>query len=131
MEMIPDASPVTALANRNCEKSLTSTGAYEVRKKIQDFYSESFCITPWHVACSRYRSFPGWRRIMQTLGDNSKTIQIDNQNLPAAKCEECGAKIYPRSFLQPHLTRHQRRQRWFMKELKKLQYTIAHMRDSA
>jgi hypothetical protein len=64
-------------------------------------------------------------------GSDSKTILIENQSLPAAKCEECGAKIYPRSLLQPHLTRHQRRQRWFIKELRKLQYTIARMRDSA
>jgi uncharacterized OB-fold protein len=68
---------------------------------------------------------------MQHTGNDPKTIQIENKSLPAAKCEECGAKIYPRSFLQPHLTRHQRRHRWFMKELKKLQYTIAHMRHSA
>jgi hypothetical protein len=69
---------------------------------------------------------------MQTnAGSDSKTILIENQSLPAAKCEECGAKIYPRSLLQPHLTRHQRRQRWFIKELRKLQYTIARMRDSA
>jgi uncharacterized OB-fold protein len=86
---------------------------------------------PWHVACSPYRKFLDWSRTMQNIGDDSKTIQIENKSLPAAKCEECGAKIYPRSFLQPHLTRHQRRHRWFMKELKKLQYTIAHMRHSA
>jgi hypothetical protein len=63
--------------------------------------------------------------------DNSKAILIENKTLPAAKCEQCGAKIYPRSLLQPHLTRHQRRHHWFMKELRKLQYTMAHMRDIA
>ena len=69
---------------------------------------------------------------MQTIAqDNSKAILIEDKALPAAKCEECGAKMYPRSLLQPHLTRHQRRQRWFMKELRKLQYTMAHMRDMA
>jgi hypothetical protein len=69
---------------------------------------------------------------MQTTeGKNSKTIQIENKSLPAAKCERCGVKMFPRSLLQPHLTRHQRRQRWFIKELKKIQYTIAHMRDIA
>ena len=47
------------------------------------------------------------------------------------KCDECGAKIYPGALLQPHITRHQRRQRWFVKELRKLQYTMAHMRDLA
>jgi hypothetical protein len=63
--------------------------------------------------------------------DNSKAILFENESLPAAKCNKCGAKMYPRSLLQPHLTRHQRRQRWFIKELKKLQQTMAHMRDSA
>jgi hypothetical protein len=63
--------------------------------------------------------------------DNSRAILIENKTLPAAKCEQCGAKIYPRSLLQPHLTRHQRRRRWFIKELRKLQHTIARMRDSA
>jgi hypothetical protein len=69
---------------------------------------------------------------MQTTAeDNSRAILIEDKTLPAAKCEKCGAKIYPRSLLQPHLTRHQRRQRWFIKELRKLQYIMAHMRDSA
>ena len=69
---------------------------------------------------------------MQTSSqDNSKAIVIEDQALPAAKCDECGAKIYPGSLLQPHITRHQRRQRWFVKELRKLQYTMAHMRDLA
>lgn len=67
---------------------------------------------------------------MQTTSqENSKAIVIEDKALPAAKCEECGAKIYPGSLLQPHITRHQRRQRWFVNELKKLQYTMAHMRD--
>ena len=65
------------------------------------------------------------------LQDKSKTILIGNKILPAAKCETCGAKIYPRSLIQPHLTRQQHKQRWFMKELRELQYTMAHMRDSA
>ena len=64
-----------------------------------------------------------------TARDDTKAILVEDQALPAAKCEECGAKIYPRSLLEPHVTRHQRRQRWFVKELKKLQYTMAHMRD--
>jgi uncharacterized OB-fold protein len=64
-----------------------------------------------------------------TAQDDTKAILVEDQALPAAKCEECGAKIYPRSLLEPHVTRHQRRQRWFVKELKKLQYTMAHMRD--
>ncbi len=57
---------------------------------------------------------------MQTTApDNSQAILIEDKALPAAK------------LLQPHLTRHQRRQRWFMKELRKLQYTMARMRDIA
>ena len=63
--------------------------------------------------------------------DNSKTILIEDKTFQAVKCEKCGAKMYPRSLLQPHLTRHQRRQQWFMKELRRLQYTMARMRDSA
>ncbi|HEY7317193.1 MAG TPA: hypothetical protein VIE89_06440 [Candidatus Binatia bacterium] len=67
---------------------------------------------------------------MQTMAqDNAKAIVIENQALPAATCEKCGAKIYPRSHLQTHITRHQRRKRWFVKELRKLQYTMAHMRE--
>ena len=69
--------------------------------------------------------------MQSTAQDNSEAIVIENQALPAATCEECGAKIYPRSLLQPHIIRHQRRQRWFVKELRKLQYTMAHMRDLA
>lgn len=69
---------------------------------------------------------------MQTdAQDNPQAILIENKTLPAATCEKCGAKMYPSSLLQPHLTRHQRRQRWFMRELRKLQYTMAHMRDIA
>ena len=67
--------------------------------------------------------------MQSTAQDDSKAIVIESKALPAAKCEECGAKIYPRSLLQPHITRHQRRQRWFVKELRKLQHTMAHMRD--
>jgi hypothetical protein len=66
-----------------------------------------------------------------TTENNSKTILIENQMLQAAECQKCGAKIYPRSLLQPHITRHQRRQRWYLKELRKLQYTMARMRDIA
>jgi hypothetical protein len=69
--------------------------------------------------------------MQSTAQDNSNAIVIENQALPAATCEKCGAKIYPYSLLQPHRTRHQRRQRWYVKELRKLQYTMAHMRDLA
>jgi methionyl-tRNA synthetase len=66
-----------------------------------------------------------------SLNGNSKSIVIENKILRAAKCEKCGAKMYPTSLLRPHLNRHQRRQHWFMTELRKLQYTMAHMRDIA
>jgi len=69
---------------------------------------------------------------MQTvLPPDSKTITVENKCFQAAKCEKCGAKMYPSSLLEPHLHRHQRRHDWFMTELKKLQYTMAHMRDLA
>jgi hypothetical protein len=54
----------------------------------------------------------------------SKTFQ-------AAVCKHCGAKLYPMKLLRSHLTRHQLKQRWFMTELKKLQYTMSRMRDIA
>ena len=62
---------------------------------------------------------------------HSKSIVIENKILRAVKCEKCGAKMYPTSLLRPHLNRHQRRHRWFMTELRKLQHTMAHMRDIA
>ena len=60
-----------------------------------------------------------------------KVISIQQHNLRAAQCEECGAKIYPPSLLEQHLMRHRRRQEWFSTELRKLQYTFSHMRDIA
>jgi hypothetical protein len=63
------------------------------------------------------------------LPSRSKTIAIENRILEAAKCQQCGAKMYPRSLLKPHLDRHQRRHDWFATELRKLQYTMQHMRD--
>jgi hypothetical protein len=65
------------------------------------------------------------------LPPESKMITVENKSFQAAKCEKCGAKMYPTSLLKPHLYRHQRRHDWFMTELKKLQYTMAHMRDLA
>jgi uncharacterized OB-fold protein len=64
-------------------------------------------------------------------GSSSKVISIVQYNLGAAKCKECGAKMYPVSLLKPHLSRHRRRQEWFDSELRKLQYTFSHMRDIA
>ena len=69
---------------------------------------------------------------MQPASDNeSKIISLARTDLQAAKCEKCGAKIYPTSLLEPHLSRHRRRKRWFNTELRKLQYTFSHMRDIA
>jgi uncharacterized OB-fold protein len=63
--------------------------------------------------------------------NNEKVISIDQHWLRAAKCEQCGAKMYPTALLEPHLTRHRRRQEWFNTELRKLQYTFSRMRDIA
>lgn len=65
------------------------------------------------------------------LPGDSKEIVVENKSFHAAKCKKCGAKIYPTSLLKPHLTRHRRRQLWFMTELRKLQHTMDHMRDIA
>ncbi len=65
------------------------------------------------------------------LQSESKIISIEKRNLRAVRCEKCGAKMYPTSLLEPHLTRHRRRQRWFNAEMRKLQYTFSHMRDIA
>lgn len=61
----------------------------------------------------------------------SKIISIDQADLPAAKCDECGAKIYPLSLLEPHLLRHRRHKRWLNAELRKLRFTFSHMRNFA
>jgi uncharacterized OB-fold protein len=60
-----------------------------------------------------------------------EVISIEQYNVRAAKCDECGAKMYPPSLLEPHLMRHRRRQEWFDTELRKLQHTFTHMRDIA
>jgi uncharacterized OB-fold protein len=62
------------------------------------------------------------------LSSGATAISIDNKKLPAAKCEECGAKVFPPSLLKPHLTRHRLKNAWFVTELKKLQATMARMR---
>jgi hypothetical protein len=61
----------------------------------------------------------------------AKIISIDRTAFRAAKCEKCGAKIYPESLLQPHLIRHRQHERWLNSELRKLQYTFTHMREFA
>jgi uncharacterized OB-fold protein len=61
----------------------------------------------------------------------TRVIVFKKEIFSAAKCEKCGAKMYPKSLLKPHLNRHQRKQRWFMTELSKLQDTFSRMRDIA
>jgi hypothetical protein len=69
---------------------------------------------------------------MRPVSNNeSNVISIDERNLEAAKCQKCGAKVYPTAMLESHLIRHRRRQRWLNAELKKLQYTFLHMREFA
>ena len=63
--------------------------------------------------------------------DDARIISLDRTALKAAQCAKCGAKIYPQSLLEPHLSRHRRRQRWFNAEIRKLQFTFSHMRDIA
>jgi hypothetical protein len=63
--------------------------------------------------------------------DDSKIISLARTDFKAVKWEKCGAKMYPKSLLEPHLTRHRSRQRWLNSEIKKLRHTFTHMRDIA
>lgn len=65
------------------------------------------------------------------LPSNSMAIIYKKQSLSAAKCRKCGAKMYPKSLLRPHLSRHQREELWFTTEVTKLQNTLSRMRDIA
>lgn len=62
---------------------------------------------------------------------SAKVISIDHKRFRAVTCEKCGAKMFPQSLLQPHLSNHRRRQRWVNSELRKLQDTFSRMRDIA
>jgi len=62
---------------------------------------------------------------------NSMAIVHNHKSFSAAKCRKCGAKMYPKSLLGPHLNRHQLKQLWFTTKLAKLQNTFARMRDIA
>lgn len=76
--------------------------------------------------------FTEGRRKMEPMSRaDARVISLEEKNLRAAKCEKCGAKMYPQSLLEPHLSRHRRRQRWFNSEVRKLRYTFSHMRDIA
>ena len=59
---------------------------------------------------------------------NSLLIVLQKKNLPAAKCRKCGAKMFPKSLLKPHLNRHQRRERWLRAEVNKLQHRFGRLR---
>jgi len=62
---------------------------------------------------------------------SAKVIAIERKEFRAVKCEQCGAKMYPKSLLQPHMSNHRRHQRWLNSELRKLQDTFSRMRDIA
>lgn len=61
----------------------------------------------------------------------ANVISFDSRTFRAVSCDQCGAKMYPKSLLQPHLTNHRRHQRWLNGELRKLQFTFARMREIA
>lgn len=67
----------------------------------------------------------------EKLRARCKVISLERKHLRAATCEKCGAKFYPQSLLEPHLSRHRRRQRWFNAEIRKLRDTFSRMRDIA
>ena len=50
----------------------------------------------------------------------SNDIFSNSKTFRAAVCEQCGAKMYPKSLLKSHLYRHRIQQRWLTTELKKL-----------
>ena len=62
------------------------------------------------------------------LVSNLIAISIANKKLHAAKCAECGAKIYPSSLLKQHLARHRLKQKSLVTELRELQHAIERMR---
>jgi uncharacterized OB-fold protein len=65
------------------------------------------------------------------VATRSKVIAIERTKFRAVQCEHCGAKMYPKSLLQPHLDKHRLHQRWLNTELRKLQETFSRMRDIA
>jgi hypothetical protein len=65
------------------------------------------------------------------LASGTLAIVCKKKTLPAAKCRKCGAKIYPRSLLTPHLDRHQRNELWFSAEVNKLRHRFSRMREIA
>jgi hypothetical protein len=56
-------------------------------------------------------------------------VQPCEISLDAATCKLCGARIYPTTLLESHLTRHHLKRRQFKAELKKLRFIMSRMRD--
>ena len=82
--------------------------------------------------CFAQNPFSTEEEIMQTVSAGAlKTIVYKKKSFSAATCNSCGAKMYPKSLLKPHLNRHQRTQRWFRAELSKLQAIFSRIRDIA
>jgi len=65
------------------------------------------------------------------LRDDPKVISIERTRFRAVKCGKCGAKMFPKSMLKPHLTRHRRREYRLNIELSKLRRIMNHMREFA
>ncbi len=65
------------------------------------------------------------------VAKSSKVISLEHKVFRAVKCEQCGAKMYPKALLQPHLNNHRRHQRWLNSELRTLQDTFSRMRNIA
>ncbi len=69
---------------------------------------------------------------MRSISDgNPSAIVYKAKRFSAVRCRKCGAKMYPKSLLKPHLNRHQRKQRWYTTELHKLRDTFSRMRGIA
>ncbi len=61
----------------------------------------------------------------------SNVISFERETFRAIQCNICGAKMFPESLLQAHLSNHRQHQRWLNGELRKLQDTFSRMRDIA
>jgi uncharacterized OB-fold protein len=66
-----------------------------------------------------------------TNARRANVIALEHQHFRAVRCEICGAKMFPKSLLEPHLSNHRRHQRWLNGELRKLQETFSRMREIA
>jgi len=66
-----------------------------------------------------------------SVAKRSNVISFERKTFRAIKCEICGAKMFPKSLLQAHLSNHRRHQRWLNAELRKLHDTFSRMRGIA